>query len=263
MSILVQLFSYRYFIFSSIKTEFKARFIRSKLGALWAILNPLAQVLIYTIILSSVLSAKIPGINMQNAYAIYLISGIICWSLFADILGKSINIFVENANLIKKIPFPKIALLIIHTGVSVINNFILLFIAAIIFVFISDVHIFGLAWLLLPFTLTVALAFSLGLILGIINVFIRDVGQIMSIFLQLWFWVTPIVYTVNIIPDSFRFIVDLNPLTALLNSYRSIILYGQIPTFDTFAYPLILTVALSIIAYRIYTKAIDEMADLL
>ncbi len=263
MSILSQLFSYRYFIFSSIKTEFKAKFIRSKLGAAWTILNPLAQVLIYTIILSSVLSAKIPGISVKNAYAIYLISGIICWSLFADILGKSINIFVENANLIKKIPFPKVSLLIIHTGVSVINNFILLAIAFIIFALIGDVNLASFIWLLMPFALTVAFAFSLGLILGIVNVFIRDVGQVMSIFLQLWFWLTPIVYTVNIIPDSFRFIVDLNPLTSLLDAYRSIILYGQMPTLDTFAYPLILTVFLSLIAYRIYNKAVDEMADLL
>ncbi|MEY4504149.1 MAG: hypothetical protein RL154_442, partial [Pseudomonadota bacterium] len=125
MRILKAIWAYRYFILSSIRTEFRSRFTRSKLGGVWMILNPLAQVAIYALVLSAVLSAKLPGITSQYAYAIYLMAGTLGWSLFAEILGRSLNIFVDNGNLIKKMSFPKIALPMITAGSALANNALL------------------------------------------------------------------------------------------------------------------------------------------
>src|SRR5574342_539482 len=90
---------YRYFILSSIRTEVRVRFIRSRLGGLWMILNPLAQVLIFAFVLSAVLSAKLPGVSNQYAYAIYLMAGILGWSLFLEIVNRCLTLFIDNGNI--------------------------------------------------------------------------------------------------------------------------------------------------------------------
>ena len=99
------------------------------------ILHPLAQVAIYAVVLSAVLSAKFPGIDNKYAYALYLLSGMLGWSLFAEVLNRSINIFVENGNLIKKLSFPKITLPLIVIGSALVNNFLL---------FMATLTVFGL-----------------------------------------------------------------------------------------------------------------------
>ena len=101
---------YRFFIVTSIKTELRTRFVRSRLGGFWMILNPLAQVFLFAFVLSAVMSAKLPGINNRYAYAIYLMAGTLGWSLFVEIVNKCVMVFVDNANILKKLVFPKIAL---------------------------------------------------------------------------------------------------------------------------------------------------------
>jgi lipopolysaccharide transport system permease protein len=99
------LYNYRYFILSSIKGELRARFARSKLGALWFILHPLAQALIFSIVLAEVLGTRLPGVESRTAYAVYLLAGMASWGLFVEILNRSINIFVEQASSLKKNSF--------------------------------------------------------------------------------------------------------------------------------------------------------------
>ena len=110
LGMLKALWNYRYFIFSSIKNELRLRFIRSRLGALWMIIHPLMQVLIFATILSEVLAAKLPGIDDKYGYALYLMSGTLCWTMFSETIGKSVNLFVDSGNLMKKMSFPRICL---------------------------------------------------------------------------------------------------------------------------------------------------------
>src|SRR6266542_1065217 len=124
---------YRYFILSSIKTELRVKFIRSQLGGLWMILNPLAQVLIFAFVLSAVLSAKLPGIANRYAYAIYLMAGILAWSLFIEIVNRCLTLFIDNGNLLKKLVFPRIALPLIVTGSASVNNALLFLAILVIF----------------------------------------------------------------------------------------------------------------------------------
>lgn len=99
------LWSYRGFVFSSIRNEFSARFARSRLGGLWMIINPLAQVAIYALVLSNVLAAKLPGIDNKYAYALYLMAGMLAWSLFSEIIGRCLTLFIDQGNLMKKCDF--------------------------------------------------------------------------------------------------------------------------------------------------------------
>ena len=101
-SLLLSAWRYRFFIISSIKNELFTRFVRSGLGGLWMILNPLAQVLIFAFVLSSVLAAKLPGITNQYAYSIYLMAGTLGWSLFTEIVSRCLTMFIDNGNILKK-----------------------------------------------------------------------------------------------------------------------------------------------------------------
>jgi lipopolysaccharide transport system permease protein len=138
---------YRFFITTSIKTELHSKFIRSRLGGLWMILNPLAQVLIFAFVLSAVLSAKLPGINNRYAYAIYLMAGILGWSLFAEILNRCLTMFIENGNILKKLAFPKLALPLIVIGSALINNLLLFIAILVIFGILGHPPGIALIWL--------------------------------------------------------------------------------------------------------------------
>src|SRR5690606_32287585 len=220
--LLISLWRYRGFVISSIRNEFATRFARSRLGGLWMIIHPLAQVAIYALILSNILAARLPGIDNKYAYALYLMAGILAWSLFAEIVGRCVSLFIEQGNLMKKMLFPRITLPAIVVGSSLLNNLLLL--AAILGVFALFGHAPTLQMLwLIPLTLSVtALAVGVGLILGVLNVFVRDVGQIVPIVLQVLFWFTPIVYPINIVPEGIKGTIDFNPMYPIVSAYHNV-----------------------------------------
>ena len=190
-SVLRSIWSYRFFILSSIKNDLRARFTRSKLGGLWMVIHPLAQVLIFALILSEVLSAKLPGVDNKYAYALYLMAGMLFWTLFAETIQRCLTLFIDNANLMKKMAFPRLCLPIIAAGTMLVNNVLLC--AAIFGVFAALGHFpdANVIWLPVLVLMTLALAMSLGTLLGVINVFMRDLGQVIPVVLNALFWLTP------------------------------------------------------------------------
>lgn len=257
------IWGYRYFILSSIKTEFYTKFVRSKLGGLWIVLYPLAQVAIYALVLSAVLSAKLPGIDSQYAYAIYLMSGILGWTLFSDILSRCITIFLDNANLIKKMSFPKITLPLIIVGSSIINNIFLFLAILVVFGLLGHIPNITILYVIPLIFIIVLLSLGLGLFLGILNVFLRDIGQIIPIVLQFWFWLTPIVYSWNIIPQKYMGYVMINPIASVIKSFQDILAYRRAPDMELLYYPIIVGIFFFILAIFTYIKANEEMADVL
>ena len=263
MSIWNNTWDYRHFILSSIRNEFKSRFIRSKLGGLWMIINPLTQVAIYMLILSHIVSAKLPGINNKYAYTIYLMAGFLGWALFTEIITRCLNLFIEQSNLIKKMNFPRITLPSITVGLSLVNNALLLM--AMIFLLIIFGYKFSLTifWLIPLSLLLAAFAMALGLLSGILNVFLRDVGQVVPIFLQLWFWCTPIVYPVTILPEHYRHLLHFNPMYLIIKAYQEILLYGIPPKLSTLTLMTTLTMFLLVITLILFRRANEEMVDAL
>jgi len=260
---LLAVWSYRFFIFSSIKTEFKSRFIRSKLGGLWIVIHPLAQVLVYALILSQIMTAKLPGVATQYAYPIYILSGMVGWTLFAEILNKSLNVFISNANLLKKMAFPKLALPLITIGGAMINFSIFLVMMFIVFGFLGHLPYHALHWLPLLVIITLTLAIGIGLFLGTLNVFIRDIGQMMEVVLNFWFWLTPVIYMMSIVPEKYHSLFMLNPMTGLIMGYQNVLLYDKAPDLSLLIYPSIFAIISLILAMIIFYKAREEMADVL
>jgi len=118
--------AYRGFILASVQRDFQSRYRNSLLGAAWTIIQPLAMIVVYTVIFSQVMKARLPGVSSTFAYSIYLCAGTLTWSLFAEITGRAQNIFIDNANLLKKLSFPRLCLPIIVV-LNALVNFAIIF----------------------------------------------------------------------------------------------------------------------------------------
>lgn len=253
---------YRGFIGSSVSNEFKSKLSRSRFGTAWIVLQPLAHVLIFATILSNVLAARLAGVDNKYAYAVYLISGTLCWSLFAEIIQRCTTVFIDNGSLLKKVQFPRIALPAIVVGSAAVTNLALLAVILLILPFLGIIPNLAFLWLPVLMVLTIALASGIGLLLGTLNVFARDIGQVVAVVLQFWFWVTPIVYPITIVPEAFRATLNINPVVPLVVSYQNVILYGKTPE------PQILWVGgvalvFMLAALFLFRRASSEMVDVL
>ena len=227
------------------------------------VIHPLAQVLVYALILSHILQAKLPHIQSEYAYSIYLLAGILGWNLFVEVLAKTLNIFIDNANLLKKVNFPKLTLPLIAIGSALINFILLFFIILIVFAMLGHIPYHAIYAIPVVVVVTLILAMGIGLFLGILNVFIRDIGQVMDVVLNFWFWLTPIVYMVSIIPQEYRGLLLLNPMSSIIIAYQDILVYDRFPQWSLLVYPMVLGMVMLYMAMFMYKKAHQEMADVL
>ena len=227
------------------------------------VLHPLAQVLIFALILSQIMTAKLPGVETQYAYPVYLLAGMLGWSLFSEILSNLLTVFINNGNLLKKMAFPKLALPLITIGSALINFMLLLLMMFVVFVFLGHMPLHALYWLPLLVLITIGLSVGVGLILGTVNVFIRDIGQFMTIIMQFWFWLTPIVYMPSIIPEKYHGLLMMNPMTGVIMGYQNVLVYDKAPDTGLLLYPGLLTIATMVLALIVFRKASEEMADVL
>lgn len=251
------------FVFEAVLAEFRAKLARSQLGMLWLLFQPLFQVALYAFVLSHVLAAKLPHINSPFAYALYLMAGILMWSLFSDTLTKSSQVFVEKAQILRKSNYPKPYLIATVALEAIINHFILLATILLIFALLGQPLSIAILWLAPLSILVVGLALGAGTILGVMNVFIRDVRHGLPMLLQLLFWLSPIVYIPEIIPESYLSWLKLNPLYTPLESYHSILLVGNLKLEASLLYPLILALLLGIAATWLLKRADSEITDAL
>ncbi|MEH6436544.1 ABC transporter permease [Massilia sp. DD77] len=255
------LWAYRGFVLGSVKREFQSKYANAILGALWSLLSPLAMILVYTVIFAEVMRARLPGSDSNLAYSVYLCAGILTWGLFAEIVGRGQNVFIEQANLLKKVSFPRIALPVIAV-LSALVNFGIIFGLFTVFLLASG-NFPGLAYAaLLPvLLLMVLLALGIGMVSGILNVFFRDVGQFMTIAMQFWFWFTPIVYPASILPEHVRPLLAFNPMAPLIGACQGILVKNAWPDWGALAPVLVLALLLCVLGLRMFRKRAGEMVD--
>ena len=255
------LWAYRGFIRGSVQREFQSKYRNSLLGAAWNIINPLAMIVVYTVIFAQVMRAKLPGVDSTFAYSIYLCSGVLTWGLFTEMVGRSQNMFLDNANFLKKISFPRITLpitVVANAGL----NFAIVFGLFLAFLVISGNFPGWVAVAIVPIlVLQIAFAMGLGMVLGVLNVFFRDVGQFFGIFLQFWFWLTPIVYPANILPEAIKPFMAINPIAPVMAAYQGILVNQQWPQWASLWPTALLAAALCLLGLHLFKKNVGEMVD--
>ncbi|WP_263147303.1 ABC transporter permease [Pseudomonas sp. RIT-PI-AD] len=255
------IWNYRGFVAGSVKREFQSRYRNSLLGGAWMVLNPLAMIVVYTVIFSQLMKARLPGVDDGLAYSIYLCAGVLTWGFFSEIIGRSQSVFLENANMIKKLSFPRICLpliVVLNAGV----NFAIIFALFLGFLLVTG-KLPGPALLGVLPVLAIQVLFSIGLgiILGVLNVFFRDVGQFVGILLQFWFWFTPIVYPLSVLPDAARAVIALNPMTPVIGAYQTIFVYGRWPDWESLWPVTLIACVLCVLGMRLFRKRAGEMVD--
>jgi lipopolysaccharide transport system permease protein len=255
------LWNYRGFILGSVKREFQARYRNSMLGAAWTVLNPLAMIIVYTVIFSQIMQARLPGVDSTFAYSIYLCAGVLTWGLFAEIVGRGQNVFLDQANLLKKINFPRLCLPVTVVA-SAALNFAIIFGIFTVFLLITG-YFPGWAYLgLIPvLLLQIAFAVGLGMVLGVLNVFFRDVGQLFTVILQFWFWLTPIVYPITILPERLQAVIGYNPMARLIGAHQTILVTGAWPDFRALWPVALLAAVLCLWGLRLFRRHAGEMVD--
>ena len=252
---------YRGFVSGMVAREIQARYLQSLFGSAWALLNPAAMIAIYTVIFAQVMQARLPGLDDRFAYSIYLCAGILPWMYLTEVLTRSLTVFIDNAALLKKVSFPRITLPVILLLGSTVN-FVIIF--SIFLVVLAAVGRFpGMVVLAVIPLLVLQQAFAIGcgVLLGVLNVFFRDVAQIVGVAVQFWFWLTPIVYSTVILSDRARALLAWNPMTKLIGAYQQILLTGTSPAWSEFRWHAIAAAALVVIGVAAFERLSGEMVD--
>ena len=255
MSVFKELYQYRELLKTNVKKDIRGKYKASFLGVLWSFVNPLLSVLVYAIVFPYIMRVQ------TDNYLVFLICGIIPYNWFTTVVSQSSGIFVYNSNIIKKVYFPR-EILPISVVTSGLVNFLISSIIILIFVLLGGV---GISWhlIFLPFIAIIQYVFSLAivLVLSSINVYIRDVEYLVVFFLQMLFYVTPILYTSDMFGGWIKWIFVLNPMAHLINAYRDIFYVHAIPQIGNLAILLGISVVLLLIAYRIFKKLEKGFAE--
>lgn len=255
------LWNYRGFIIGSVKREFQSKYRNSLLGAAWAVLNPLAMIFVYTVVFAEVMRAKLPGVDNSFGYSIYLCAGTLTWSLFAEIVGRGQNVFIDGANLLKKISFPRMCLPV-SIVLNALLNFAIVFGLFTAFLFVSGNFPGDAFFAIFPLLAVLVLfAIGLGVTLGVLNVFFRDVGQFFGIFLTFWFWLTPIVYPAAATSEEIREALAWNPMAALMESFQQIFVSNRWPQWESLWLVTLLAISLCAIGLGLFRRHVGEMVD--
>ena len=259
MTIFKDLYKYRELLKTNTKKEIRGKYKASALGVLWSFINPLLQVLVYAIVFPFIMR----GAGTDN-YVVYLITGIIPWTFFTNVVSGGTPCIKYNAGIIKKVYFPR-EILPISLCLSALINFGISCIIILVFCLIFGV---GITWyiLLVPVVAIVQTILSLGIvfILSAINVYVQDIEHIISFILQMGFYGTPIIYDLknyNLSASILVKLINLNPLTTIVNSYRDLFLYHTMPNWFNLFLVFILGMVVLVIGYWIFKKLEKGFAE--
>ncbi len=244
------------------KRDFIERYAGSILGVFWAFIWPLVMILIYTVVFSNIMGAKIrPGTSSGLPYVVYLVSGIVPWTAFVNTILRSSTVFLDKKSIISKVRLAMPSLLLYVVLSETITFSITYFIYFIFLILtgnpISESIIF------LPFIYLVQqiFAYAAGFFFSILVVFFRDFKEIINIILQVWFWLTPVVYVIDIVPDFMKTLNKFNPAYYFVSAYHDIFVYSKYPDFINLIILAIMGHVILLFAYVIFKKLEKDIRD--
>lgn len=235
----------------------QSRYAQAFLGILWIILLPLSSALVMNIVFSELL--KVPT---DVPFISFLLVGLSGWGLFNQSIAAGMRSILGAMGLVNQIYFPREIIVLSALGEAMVDAFFML-VATVVINAIVGIYP-TIYFLLLPFVIIIQLAFCLGLmfIVSWLSVLVRDVPQLISVLLQLLFYLCPVIYPVQSLPPRLQPLLALNPLSTLINAYRDLIIYGRLPDLLSLVYPAALAVGVLIFGYRLFKSNEDRFADM-
>lgn len=255
MKIVKGLYNYRELLKTNIKKDIGGKYKNSFLGVLWSFVNPLLQIMVYAFVFQVVLRSNIPN------YAVYLCCGLVPWQYFSAVVLRGAAVMVDNGNIIKKVYFPR-EILPISVVTSEGVNFLISTIIILGFVVFSGL---GLSWNILWYFLIVLIQFivsvGIALLVSSLTVYFRDLLHLLGILIQLLFYATPIVYSIDSVPSNLQWIVKINPMSYLIEGYRNIFYNGIAPNFEGLLTAFIMGIVLCFVGYFTFKKLEKRFAE--
>ncbi len=262
LSNLQHLFRYRALVQSLVARELKARYRGSFLGFFWSFANPLLLLLIYTFVFTIVMPAA-RGEGSPAPYPLFLVCGILPWTWFASTTLEASTVLITGGNLIRKVLFPAEVLPIVSVFAGLVHFCFGLPILALFFVYFGK-PVFTADLLWLPVVMTVQLMLTLGLALMVsaLTVHFRDLRDLLANVVTLWFWATPIVYHLSQVPERFRPLLELNPLTHLVVAYQEVLFVdGPFRDWRRLAAVGAMSLAVFALGYFVFDRLRDTLAE--
>lgn len=260
---MVSIFEYRGLIWNFIKRDISSKYVGSLLGLYWSVINPIITLVVYIIVFGVFLKVRLPGNTNIWDFALYFAAGFLPWLTFQDSVMRASRSIIDNKNYIKKVPFPSEIFPIYTTLSEFVNLFIGLGIFFVLLLILKGAPTIFI--LLLPLAIILQMMFTLSLAFFLSSgaVYFRDVPQILGALFMIWFWATPIAYTINLIPENFQWIMKLNPAYYMLEIYRDVLFYGKLPEIEIFVPFLIFSVVLFVLSVLFFRKTKRGFGELL
>lgn len=244
-------------IIELIRRELKLRYRGTWLGFLWTLLNPLVFMVVYTLVFSHFLRIGIPR------FPAFLLSGLLPWTWFSESVMTGTSCLVDHAAFLKNAVFPSQVLPVVSVGASMMNY---LFSLPVLVVLLAVYQApFGWSMLALPLVMAVQFLLTLGVvyITATLNVFLRDLRYIVQHGLLAAFFLTPIMYDFSFVPAQFQWLLKINPMSILIDSYRRLFFYGMWPYWRNLAFVLALALALLVVGMMVFERNRETFAEYL
>ncbi len=251
----IDVLRYRDLLVNLVATELKVKYRGSFLGFLWSLLNPLALILIYTFAFQYIMRIQI------EHFSVFLITGLLPWGFFASSAMGSTTSLMANAGLIKKVYFPREVI----PAAVVLFNLIQMVLALAVFFLLLPVLRGAVPWTLVFYPLILALhvLFVMGVALGLsaLTVTFRDLRHLTEVGLTMLFWLTPIIYSISMVPPTLHVLFRLNPMTAFALAYQDAAYWGRVPDGSTIATMAGWAAAVFLIGWMIFRRRVPYLAE--
>lgn len=242
-----ELWNYRAMIESLVKRELRGKYAASFLGFLWTFMNPLLQLIVYTIVFSAIFH------NNIDRFYLYLFIGLVPWMYFSAVFTEGANCVVNQSNLVKRIQFPRMVLPI-SFSTSRFINMLLVFIVIFLVIIVTGWGINPVALLFLPivFAVEYLLVTGIAMLVSCLTVYFRDLAYILGVISTLWMYATPLFYSPDIVPEAYRGYYNLNPMVSIITAFRDILYYKRIPALETLTLAIVLGLLILIIGTLLF-----------
>ncbi|MCR5202991.1 MAG: ABC transporter permease [Lachnospiraceae bacterium] len=244
-----ELYDYRQMIVSLVQKDLRGRYKGSFLGFLWTFINPLFQLIIYTIVFSNIMRMGI------DKFYMFLFVALVPWIYFSANLQNGATSIIDNKEMVSKIYFPRLVIPLaynISCFVNMLFSFVVIF--AVIIVTGFGVNIKALLFLPVIMIIEFLLATGISFITSALTVYVRDLKHILQIISMGWMYLTPVIYPPTMVPEKYRTLFNLNPMTPIVNAYRDILYYKQVPAMQTLIQATAFGVVLLVIGYFVFQK---------
>lgn len=257
------LVAHRRTIAAFVRRDIRGRYVTSVMGLSWAVIQPLTLLLLYTFIFSYILKIRLGGSGTTASFALYLFCGMLPWLAFAEGVTRSASVVLEQAHLIKKVVFPSEIL----PAYVVISALVMESVGLAVLLAAVGLFYRGLGWpmLLLPVIIVLQFLFTMGLgwLLASVNVFLRDVGQLLGLTMTLWMFLTPIFYPAEMMPERLRWLLELNPMYYVVQAYRDLVLEQRLPVLPHLATLAAMAVAAFVLGHWFFRRSKHAFVDVL